>query len=101
MSLKVITFESLLDIKYLCGVLSDAWSCFLSGILWPECKYLILHDYVHLVLINTPLFWVVITITFTADIVDTWVFFGWVHAARESKLAPRSKKNSPKIDTPF
>ena len=31
----------------------------------------------------------------------TWVFFGWVRAARESKLAPRSKKNSPKIDTPF
>ena len=31
---------------------------------------------------------------------DTWVFFGWVCAARASKLAPRSKKNSPKIDTP-
>ena len=31
----------------------------------------------------------------------TWVFFGWVYAARDSKLAPRSKKNSPKIDTPF
>ena len=31
----------------------------------------------------------------------TWVFFGWVFAARNSKLAPRSKKNSPKIDTPF
>ena len=31
----------------------------------------------------------------------TWVFFGWVCAARESKLAPRSKRNSPKIDTPF
>ena len=31
----------------------------------------------------------------------TWVFFGWVCAARDSKLAPRSKKNSPKIDTPF
>ena len=31
----------------------------------------VLHDYIHLVLINTPLFWVVITITFTADIVDT------------------------------
>ena len=29
------------------------------------------------------------------------VFFGWVCAARDSKLAPRSKKNSPKIDTPF
>ena len=25
----------------------------------------------------------------------TWVFFGWVCAARDSKLAPRSKKNSP------
>ena len=23
----------------------------------------------------------------------TWVFFGWVCAARDSKLAPRSKKN--------
>ena len=31
----------------------------------------------------------------------TWVFFGWVCAARNSKLAPRSKTNSPKIDTPF
>ena len=31
----------------------------------------------------------------------TRVFFGWVCAARNSKLAPRSKKNSPKIDTPF
>ena len=31
----------------------------------------------------------------------TWVFFGWVCAARDSKLAPRSKKNSPKIDTAF
>ena len=31
----------------------------------------------------------------------TWVFFGWVCAAWDSKLAPRSKKNSPKIDTPF
>ena len=31
----------------------------------------------------------------------TWVFFGWVCAARDSKLAPRSKKISPKIDTPF
>ena len=31
----------------------------------------------------------------------TWVCFGWVCAARDSKLAPRSKKNSPKIDTPF
>ena len=28
-------------------------------------------------------------------------FLGGVCAARESKLAPRSKKNSPKIDTPF
>ena len=28
-------------------------------------------------------------------------FFGWICAAWESKLAPRSKKNSPKIDTPF
>ena len=25
----------------------------------------------------------------------TWVFFGWVCAARNSKLAPRSKKNFP------
>ena len=25
----------------------------------------------------------------------TWVFFGWVCAARESKLAPRSKKKNP------
>ena len=31
----------------------------------------------------------------------TWVFFGWVCAALDSKLAPRSKKISPKIDTPF
>ena len=31
----------------------------------------------------------------------TWVFFGWGCAARDSKLAPRSKKKSPKIDTPF
>ena len=31
----------------------------------------------------------------------TWVFFGWVCAARDSKLASRSKKNSPKIDTVF
>ena len=31
----------------------------------------------------------------------TWVFFGWVCVARDSKLAPRSKKISPKIDTPF
>ena len=31
----------------------------------------------------------------------TWVFFGWVCAARDSKLAPRSKKLSAKIDTPF
>ena len=30
-----------------------------------------------------------------------WVFFGWVCAARDSKLARRSRKNSPKIDTPF
>ena len=28
-------------------------------------------------------------------------FFGWVCAARDSKLAPRSKNISPKIDTPF
>ena len=26
---------------------------------------------------------------------DTWVFFGWVCAARDSKLAPHSKKNFP------
>ena len=25
----------------------------------------------------------------------TWVFFGWACAARDSKLAPRSKKNFP------
>ena len=25
----------------------------------------------------------------------TWVFFGWVCAARDSKLAPRSKKKIP------
>ena len=25
----------------------------------------------------------------------TWVFFGWVCAARDSKLAPRSGKNFP------
>ena len=25
----------------------------------------------------------------------TWLFFGWVCAARDSKLAPRSKKNFP------
>ena len=31
----------------------------------------------------------------------TWVFFGWVCAARDFKLTARSKKNSPKIDTPF
>ena len=31
----------------------------------------------------------------------TWVFFGWVCAARDSKLAPRFKKMSPKMDTPF
>ena len=30
----------------------------------------------------------------------TWVFFGWVCAARDSKLAPRSKKISPKTDCP-
>ena len=30
-----------------------------------------------------------------------WVFFGWVCAVRDSKLTPRSKKISPKIDTPF
>ena len=31
----------------------------------------------------------------------TWVFFGWVCAARDSKLAPVLEKISPKIDTPF
>ena len=41
----------------------------------------------------------------------TWVFFGWVCAARDSKLAPRSKKiplkliphsrNGPIFYTPF
>ena len=31
----------------------------------------------------------------------TWVFFGWVCAARASKLAPHSKKNFPKTDSPF
>ena len=31
----------------------------------------------------------------------TRVFFGWVCAALDSKLAPRSRKNSPKIDTAF
>ena len=31
----------------------------------------------------------------------TRVLFGWVCAARDSKLAPRSKKKSPNIDTPF
>ena len=31
----------------------------------------------------------------------TWVFFWWVCAARDSKLAPRSRKIFPKIDTPF
>ena len=31
-----------------------------------------------------------------------WVFFGWVCAAWDSKLAPRSKnKDSPKIGTPI
>ena len=25
----------------------------------------------------------------------TWVFFGWACAARDSKLAPRAKKNFP------
>ena len=29
---------------------------------------------------------------------STWVFFGWVCAAQDSKLAPHSKKNSLKID---
>ena len=29
----------------------------------------------------------------------TWVFFGWVCAAWDSKVAPRSKNISPKIDT--
>ena len=37
----------------------------------------------------------------TAPRGGTWVFFGWVCAARDSKLAPRSKKISPKTDTPF
>ena len=27
----------------------------------------------------------------------TWVFFGWVRAARDSKLAPRSKKKNLKV----
>ena len=31
----------------------------------------------------------------------TWVFFGWICAGRGSKLAPRSKKISPKTDIPF
>ena len=31
----------------------------------------------------------------------TLVFFGWVCAARDPKLTPRSKKISAKIDTPF
>ena len=31
----------------------------------------------------------------------TWVFFGWICAARDSKLAPVLKTISPKIDTPF
>ena len=31
----------------------------------------------------------------------TWVFFGWICAARDSKLAPLLKNISPKIDTPF
>ena len=31
----------------------------------------------------------------------TWVFFRWVCASRDSPLAPRSKKISSKIDTPF
>ena len=31
---------------------------------------------------------------------STWVLFGWVCAAWDSKLAPRYKKTSPKIDTP-
>ena len=26
---------------------------------------------------------------------DTWVFFGWVSAAWDSKLAPRSRNNFP------
>ena len=30
----------------------------------------------------------------------TWVFFGWVCAARDSKLAPRSR-NGPIVYTPF
>ena len=32
---------------------------------------------------------------------NTSVFFGWVCVTRDSKLGPRSKKISPKIDTPF
>ena len=31
----------------------------------------------------------------------TWVFLGWVCAAWDSKLALRSKKISPIIDTPI
>ena len=31
----------------------------------------------------------------------TWVFFGWVCATRDAKLATRSNKVSLKIDTPF
>ena len=31
----------------------------------------------------------------------TWAFFGWVCAARDSKLPPRSKTISLTIDTPF
>ena len=31
----------------------------------------------------------------------TWVSFGWACAARDTKLAPRSKKISPKIDIQF
>ena len=31
----------------------------------------------------------------------TWLFFGWVCAAWDSKLALLSKNISPKIGTPF
>ena len=31
----------------------------------------------------------------------TWVFFGWVCATQDAKLAPHSKKMSTKIDTLF
>ena len=38
---------------------------------------------------------------FTGGGGGTWVFFGCVCAARDSKLAPRSKKISPETDIPF